>query len=151
MRSGQLHLVSDSKVLARYGDGGKMVNPGEEIAPGLKAEAMQMVEAVDTPEGGALLLRPVEEYTIPNEAHMPELGSVKQANGPSMGLKAVQRLAFKDGELVKSVEGVELLRTQLLLETFDTTPQMTVDVESAQDKRAKTCLLYTSPSPRDRG
>ena len=139
VRSGQLHLVSDSKVLARYSDGGgKMVNPGEEIAPGLKAEAMQMVEAVDTPEGGALLLRPVEEYAIPNEAHMPELGSVKQANGPSMGLKAVQRLAFKDGELVKSVEGVELLRTQLLLETFDTTPQMTVDVESAQDKRAKT-------------
>ena len=115
VRSGQLHLVSDSKVLARYSDGGgKMVNPGEEIAPGLKAEAMHMVEAVDTPEGGALLLRPVEEYAIPNEAHMPELGSVKQANGPSMGLKAVQRLAFKDGELVKSVEGVELLRTQLL-------------------------------------
>ena len=47
-------------------------------------------------------------------------------------------MAFKDGELIKSVEGVELLKTQLLLETFDTTPQMTVDVEQAPDKRAKT-------------
>jgi DNA-directed RNA polymerase subunit beta' len=47
-------------------------------------------------------------------------------------------LAFKDNELVKSVEGVELLRTQLMLETFDTTPQMTVDVEAVPDKRAKT-------------
>ena len=46
------------------------------------------------------------------------------------GIKATQRLAFKDNELVKSVEGVELLTTQLMLETFDTTPQMTVDVES---------------------
>ena len=52
--------------------------------------------------------------------------------------RQTQRLAFKDNELVKSVEGVELLRTQLMLETFDTTPQMTVDVEAVPDKRAKT-------------
>ena len=138
VRSGQLHLVSDSKVLARFGEGGKMVNPGEEIASGLTAEAMHLVEAVDTPEGGALLLRPVEEYAIPDAAHLPDLSSVKQSGGPSMGLKSMQRLAYKDGELVKSVEGVELLKTQLLLETFDTTPQMTVDVEAVPDKRAKT-------------
>jgi DNA-directed RNA polymerase subunit beta' len=137
VRSGQLHLVSDTKALAKFADG-KMVNPGEEIAKGLKAEAMVFVEAVETPEGGALLLRPVEEYSIPDTAHLPELGTVKQSGGPSLGLKATQRLAFKDGELIKSVEGVELLRTQLILETFDTTPQMTVDVESIADKRAKT-------------
>ena len=138
VRSGELHLVSDSKVHARYSGEGKMVNPGDEIAPGLKAKAMQFIEAVDTPEGGALLLRPVEEYTIPDAAHLPELSSVKQSGGPSLGLKATQRLTFKDGELIKSVEGVELLRTQLILETVDTTPQMTVDVEAVPDKRAKT-------------
>ncbi len=138
VRSGKLHLVSDSKVLARFGGDGKMVNPGEEMAPGLTAEVMQFVETVDTPEGGALLLRPVEEYSIPDAAHLPELGTVKQTGGPSLGLKATQRLTYKDGELIKSVEGVELLRTQLILETFDTTPQMTVDVEAVADKRAKT-------------
>ncbi|MCX5969403.1 MAG: DNA-directed RNA polymerase subunit beta' [Cyanobacteria bacterium] len=138
VRSGKLHLVSDSKVLARFSGDGKMVNPGEEIAPGLTAEVMQFVEMVDTPEGGALLLRPVEEYSIPDAAHLPELGMVKQTGGPSLGLKATQRLTYKDGELIKSVEGVELLRTQLILETFDTTPQMTVDVEAVADKRAKT-------------
>ncbi|MEY3964199.1 MAG: hypothetical protein RLZZ106_1454, partial [Cyanobacteriota bacterium] len=137
VRSGKLHQVADAKTLSRYSDG-KMVNPGEEIAKGLKADAMVFVEAVDTPEGGGLLLRPVEEYRIPDEAHLPELGSIKQANGPSLSLKATQRLAFKDGELIKSVEGVELLKTQLILETHDTTPQMTVDVESVPDKRAKT-------------
>ncbi|MCP9847102.1 DNA-directed RNA polymerase subunit beta' [Synechococcus sp. Lug-A] len=138
VRSGTLHLVSDSKVLGRYADEGKLHNPGEEIAPGLVTEAMVYVEAVDTPEGGALLLRPVEEYTIPDQAHLPELGTIKQNGGPSLGLKATQRLTYKDGEVIKSVEGVELLRTQLILETFDTTPQMTVDVEVVPDKRAKT-------------
>jgi DNA-directed RNA polymerase subunit beta' len=138
VRSGELHLISDSKVLGRYTGEGRMVNPGEEIAPGLTAQAMHLVEAVDTPEGGALLLRPVEEFTIPDEAHLPELGAVKQNGGPSLALKASQRLTYKDGELIKSVDGIELLRTQLILETIDTTPQMTVDVESVPDKRAKT-------------
>ncbi|MEB3242012.1 MAG: DNA-directed RNA polymerase subunit beta' [Cyanobacteriota bacterium] len=137
VRAGTLHLIADSKILSRYQEG-LMVNPGDEIAPGIMAEAMVFVESVDTTEGGALLLRPVEEYFIPDEAHLPETFIVKQPSGPHLGLKATQRLTFKDGELVKSVEGVELLRTQLILETFDTTPQMTVDVESVADKRAKT-------------
>jgi DNA-directed RNA polymerase subunit beta' len=137
VRSGELHLLSDSKTLSKYTEG-RMVMPGEEIAKGLNADAMKFVETVNTPEGSALLLRPVEEYTIPDAAHLPELGTVKQSGGPSLTLRATQRLAFKDGELIKSVEGVELLRTQLILETHDTTPQMTVDVEAVPDKRAKT-------------
>ena len=138
VRGGEFHLSSDSKALERFEGDGQMVNPGEEIAKGLSSEEMRFVQTVETPEGKGLLLRPVEEYTIPNEAQLPELSHVKQANGPHLGIKATQRLAFKDGELIKSVEGVELLKTQLLLETFDTTPQMTVDVEKAPDKRAKT-------------
>ena len=138
VRSGDFHLSSDSKALERFEGDGQMVNPGEEIAKGLSIEEMKYVQTVETPEGKGLLLRPVEEYTIPNEAQLPELSHVKQANGPHLGIKATQRLAFKDNELIKSVEGVELLKTQLILETFDTTPQMTVDVEKAPDKRAKT-------------
>jgi DNA-directed RNA polymerase subunit beta' len=137
VRSGELHLIADSKVLSRYTGEGRLVSPGEEIAPGLPAQVMHFVEAVDTPEGGALLLRPVEEYTIPDEAHLPDLGTVKQAGGPSLSLKASQRLTYKDGELIKSVDGIELLRTQLIMDTIDTTPQMTVDVESVPDKRSK--------------
>lgn len=138
VRSGSFHLCTEKKALERFEGDGVMVNPGEPIAKGIKSDAMVFVQTVETPEGTGLLLRPVEEYTIPNEAQLPELGHVKQPNGPHLGLKATQRLAFKDNELVKSVEGVELLKTQLSLDTFDTTPQMTVDVERVPDKRAKT-------------
>ena len=138
VRSGSFHLCTEKKALERFQGDGVMVNPGEAIAKGISSDAMVFVQAVETPEGTGLLLRPVEEYTIPNEAQLPDLGHVKQPNGPHLGIKATQRLAFKDNELVKSVEGVELLRTQLILETFDTTPQMTVDVEAIPDKRAKT-------------
>ncbi len=138
VRSGSFHLCTDNKALERFKDDGLMVNPGETIAKGIKSESMVLVQTVDTPEGTGLLLRPVEEYTIPDEAQLPELSHVKQSKGPHLGLKATQRLAFKDGELIKSIEGVELLKTQLSLETFETTPQMTVDVEAVKDKRAKT-------------
>ncbi len=138
VRSGSFHLCSESKALDRFEGDGQLVNPGETIAKGIKTDAIVFVQTVETPEGKGLLLRPVEEYTIPNEAQLPELAHVKQPKGPYLGLKATQRLAFKDGELIKSVEGVELLKTQLGLETFETTPQMTVDVEAVKDKRAKT-------------
>ncbi|QNI55969.1 DNA-directed RNA polymerase/ beta'' subunit [Synechococcus sp. BIOS-E4-1] len=138
VRSGSFHLCTEKKALERFTGDGVMVNPGEPIAKGISSDAMVYVQTVETPEGSGLLLRPIEEYTIPNEAQLPDLGHVKQPNGPHLGLKATQRLSFKDNELVKSVEGVELLRTQLMLETFDTTPQMTVDVERVPDRRAKT-------------
>ncbi len=138
VRSGSFHLCNEAKALERFEGDGQMANPGETIAKGIKSDAMVFVQTVETPDGKGLLLRPVEEYTIPDEAQLPELAHVKQPKGPHLGLKATQRLAFKDGELIKSVEGVELLKTQLSLETFDTTPQMTVDVEAVKDKRAKT-------------
>ena len=108
VRSGSFHLCTEKKALERFQGDGVMVNPGEPIAKGISTETMVYVQTVETPEGSGLLLRPVEEYTIPNEAQLPDLGHVKQPNGPHLGLKASQRLAFKDNELVKSVEGVEL-------------------------------------------
>ncbi len=138
VRSGSFHLCNESKALERFKGDGQMVNPGESIAKGITSDSVVFVQSVETPEGSGLLLRPVEEYSIPDEAQLPELSHVKQPKGPHLGIKAIQRLAFKDGELVKSVEGVELLKTQLSLETFETTPQMTVDVEAVRDKRTKT-------------
>ena len=138
VRSGTFKLCKESKALDRFEGEGQIVNPGETIAKGIKTDSMVLVQSVEAPEGKGLLLRPVEEYTIPDQAQLPELEHVKQPKGPSLGIKASQRLAYKDGELIKSVEGVELLKTQLMLETFDTTPQMTVDVEVIKDVTSKT-------------
>ena len=137
VRSGTFKLCKESKALDRFEGEGQIVNPGETIAKGIKTDSMVMVQSVETPEGKGLLLRSVEEFTIPDQAQLPELKHVKQPKGPSLGIKASQRLAYKDGELIKSVEGIELLKTQLMLETFDTTPQMTVDVEVIQDLNSK--------------
>tara|TARA_Y100001968_G_scaffold333518_1_gene396856 strand:+ start:4831 stop:8931 length:4101 start_codon:yes stop_codon:yes gene_type:complete len=137
VRSGNVHECNDQEALAKFDDEGLLVNPGEKITEGLIAEEILFVQSVDTSNGRGLLLRPVEEYTIPDQAQLPELSHVSQEKGPQLGIRSTQRLAFKDGELIKSVEGVELLRTQLILETFNTTPQMTVDVEFIKDPKDK--------------
>jgi len=76
--------------------------------------SLRYVEYVDTPRGPALLLRPAIEYTVPDTPLVPSQES-SQDNGGLIELRTVQRLAYKDGERVKSVSGLELLRTQLVL------------------------------------
>jgi DNA-directed RNA polymerase subunit beta' len=85
-------------------------------------------EYVETPEGAALLLRPVEEYPVPDEPSVPSQDSVADAES-SIKLRAVQRIPFKDGDRVKSVEGVELLRTQLVLDIEEESPHVVADIE----------------------
>lgn len=83
---------------------------------------LRYVEYVDTPVGPALLLRPAIEYTVPDIPKVPSQESSDRSqvlpgnSGGAIGLRAVQRLPYKDGERVKSVVGVELLRTQLVLD-----------------------------------
>jgi DNA-directed RNA polymerase subunit beta' len=73
---------------------GTIVNAGEEVMPGLVADALRFVEYVETPEGAALLLRPVEEYPVPDEPSVPSQDSVADAES-SIKLRAVQRIPFQ--------------------------------------------------------
>ncbi len=134
VRNGTFHECDDEEVLNRFTEEGILVNPGEKILDGVDNTEILFVQKLETPKCKGLLLRTVEEFTIPDQAELPKLSHVKQEKGPHLGLKAIQRLTYKDGELIKSVEGVELLRTHLSIESFDATPQMTIDVESIEDE-----------------
>jgi DNA-directed RNA polymerase subunit beta' len=134
VRNGTFHECDDEEVLNRFTEEGNLINPGEKILDGVDNKEILFVQKLETPKCRGLLLRTVEEFTIPDQAQLPQLSHVKQEKGPHLGLKAIQRLNYKDGELIKSVEGIELLRTHLSIESFNATPQMTIDVESIEDK-----------------
>ena len=130
IKPGDIHMVdAPEDVMDRDGT---LVNAGEEVMPGLVANALRYVEYVETPDGPALLLRPVEEYVVPNEPAVPSQDSAADATG-SIRLRAIQRIPFKDGERVKSVDGVELLRTQLVLDIEDESPHVVADIELVPD------------------
>jgi DNA-directed RNA polymerase subunit beta' len=126
IKPGTLHSVDRPPLT--YGEG-QIVSAGQEIFPGLVAEELGYAEYIETPEGPALLLRPVVEYPVPDKPPIPSQTALNE----SIALKAVQRLPYKDGERVKSVEGLELLRTQLILEIGSGAPQLAADIELLPD------------------
>lgn len=152
VKPGDLHLVDNPEEASARHD--TFVHPGQEVIPGLAINELRYVEYVETPEGPALLLRPVTEFTVPNEPPVPSQESANES-GRSIRLRALQRLPFKDGERVKSVEGLELLKTQLVLEIDKDTPQLAADIELVPDEtdpevmRLQLVILESLPIRRD--
>jgi DNA-directed RNA polymerase subunit beta' len=133
IKPGEVHLADNPEaVMARNGT---IATPGEEIIPGLAITELRYIEFVDTPEGPALLLRPVQEFQVPDEPTVPSQDSSGEDATRAIRLRAVQRMPFKDGDRVKSVEGIELLKTQLVLDIDQDTPQLAADIELIADEK----------------
>lgn len=124
VKPGELLMVDDPEAVMSKDN--TFVQAGEELL-GQTVTELRYIQYVESPEGPALLSRPVVEFAVPENPDVPSTTSVSQQTGRSIQLRAVQRLPFKDSERVKSVEGVELLRTQLVLE---------IETESEQDHNA---------------
>jgi len=130
VKPGDLHMVDDPNgILAKNGT---LIQPGEEVMSGLVVESLRYLEYLETPEGSAMLLRPVIEFEVPDVPTTPSQESINEA-GRSIRLRAVQRIPYKDGERVRSIEGVALVRTQLVLELNNDTPQLAADIELIPD------------------
>ncbi len=113
VKPGELLMVDDPEAVIQKD--GTLIQAGEEFL-GQNFTELRYIQYVESPEGPAMLSRPVVEFPVPNDPAVPSTTSVSQQTGRSIQLRAVQRLPYKDSERVKSVEGVELLRTQLVLE-----------------------------------
>ncbi|MFQ3585122.1 MAG: DNA-directed RNA polymerase subunit beta'', partial [Cyanobacteriota bacterium] len=133
---------------------GTLIQPGQQVLSSIVPDQLVYLEHVETPEGPGLLLRPVQEYEIPDQPSVPSQESTSES-GRSIRLRAVQRIPFKDGERVRSVGGVELLRTQLVLEIDTDAPQLKADIELIHDdedpeiRRLQLVILETLLLRRD--
>ena len=115
IKPGSLHMADDPEEMMSLD--GQLANPGEEVLPGLVVEELSYLEYVETTEGAAILVRLVEEFAVPDDPSLPSQDSIAETTDNSqIRLSVVQRIPYKDGDRVKSVEGIELLRTQLVLE-----------------------------------
>ncbi|MBW4418666.1 MAG: DNA-directed RNA polymerase subunit beta' [Myxacorys californica WJT36-NPBG1] len=131
VKPGDLHMIDSLDDVITKGEA-VLVNPGQQVMPGLTSEELRYAEYIETPEGPAILLRPVMEFTVPDEPSVPSQESSAEESGRAIRLRAVQRLPYKDGERVKSVEGHDLLRTQLVLE-IDQDSALAADIEVVTD------------------
>jgi DNA-directed RNA polymerase subunit beta' len=134
IKPGTLYLVDDPNLASERHQ--TFAHPGETILPGVQVEAFSYLEQVEDAAGVVigLLVRPVIEYAIADEPAVPSQEATHEA-GAGIRLRAVQRLSYKDGERVKSKDGVELLRTQLVLEIGENAPQLAADIELVPDSQ----------------
>ena len=139
IKPGDLHLLSDG-VSADQTEP-FLIQPGTEVVPGLVVDKLCYGEYGSSVEGETLLLRPVKEYIIHNEQAVPSQDSINQSGHVPISLRSVQRVLYKDGERVKSVEGLELVRTQLVL---DIITEQESDLESSQPLSADIELVSLS-------
>jgi len=134
IKPGIFHLLDEPVMIE--GDPDRLLQPGEELAPGIVADTLCIAQMVETPEGLGLLLRPVEEFVVPDEPPVPvQQPAGGQDNAFPISLVPVQRLLpYKDGDRIKSVDGLELLRTQLILDIGrEDTRQLEADIELVPD------------------
>jgi len=85
VRNGTFHECDDEEVLNRFTEEGILVNPGEKILDGIDNKEILFVQKLETSKCRGLLLRTVEEFTIPDQAELPQLSHVKQEKGPHLG------------------------------------------------------------------
>ncbi|TVP63565.1 MAG: DNA-directed RNA polymerase subunit beta'' [Nodularia sp. (in: Bacteria)] len=136
VKPGELLMVDDPEAV--MGRDNTFVQPGEEFQ-GTVATELRYIQYIESTEGPALLSRPVVEFAVPNNPDVPSTTSISQQTGRSIQMRAVQRLPYKDSERVKSVDGVELLRTQLVLEIEQdgeqdhTASPLAADIELVED------------------
>ncbi len=158
IKPGELLMVDDPETAMTKDD--SFLQPGEELQ-GMVATELRYIQYVETPEGPGLLSRPVVEFAVPMIPDVPATTSVSEDKGRSIQLRAVQRISYKDGERVKSVEGVELLRTQIVLEIeqegdgeHGASPlaadiELIADAENAEVQRLQLVILESLVMRRD--
>lgn len=135
IKPGEVHQLDDPK--SEWHE--QLIQPGTEVLPGVIAQELRYGEVIETTEGIALILRPVKEFEVSDKPSIPSQASINQDDGRQIELRSVQRIFYKDGERVKSVNSLSLLSTQLVLE-IETTEEsdiianLSADIELQPDE-----------------
>jgi DNA-directed RNA polymerase subunit beta' len=156
IKPGKLYLDLDPEMIKI--ETGQVLNAGTQITPEIVVDELRMAEWVETTEGYGLLLRPVQEFTVSDEPDVLSQGSINALGGRQIQLRSVQRIFFKDGERVKSVDGTQLVSTQLVLEMSseesDLMTHLAADIElkpseDGDSQRLQLVMLETLVLRRD--
>ncbi len=128
IKPGEIHQLEDTK--SEWHE--QLIQAGTEVLPGVIVSEQRYGEVVESTEGPALILRPVREFEVADEPSIPSQASINQDDGRQIELRSVQRIFYKDGERVKSVNSLSLISTLLILE-IETTQEKDIIANLSAD------------------
>jgi DNA-directed RNA polymerase subunit beta' len=130
----------ENEDLVLFGKEGQIVEVGDEIYKGSLAESRVFVEKLVTNTGAFLLVRPIIEYCINDTKDILEQSCISETE-QSIQLDVVKRLPFKDGEKIQSIQGVDLVKTYIILNTDSTFFHLSADIEFIPMEGTDYCKL----------
>jgi len=91
------------------------LRPGEKIVDNIVTNKLVYWEYLDLDDRKVLLIRPVVVYSIPNKSY--DFTYTRDSfQTDSIHLVLIRQINFKDGARVKSVQGIDLIKTYLNIE-----------------------------------
>nr|AIA21279.1 RNA polymerase beta' subunit [Pyropia kanakaensis] len=104
------------------------LRPGETLNNTISTDKLVYWEYIENDQTPYILIRPVIVYSIP-ETKSSLIDSLASQNPSQTKLKLVKRTPFRDGERVKSIEGVHLVTTNLVAEIEHADDSLTSSIE----------------------
>lgn len=98
------------------------------------------VEKLNYKNDSKVLVRPVVEFTIENrEINLSKNYLIK--DNQNIQIKSIQKVLFKDGQRVKSKQGIDLIKTYLIMSVDQENPHLSGNVEFIADANKNTYQL----------
>lgn len=112
IKPGKLISVDDKPFLKKKRKG--FLRPGEKLSNIFEADNIVYWEYLNLEKEALILIRPVVVYSVPDS--LPDVEKeFEQKAIDGLGIEVVRNICFKDGEKIKSIKGVELIKTQLVV------------------------------------
>jgi DNA-directed RNA polymerase subunit beta' len=124
IKPGDIYVIQDDSVTSSKKRG--FLRPGETIVGGVTTNKLVYWEYIKTESRSYILIRPVIVYSIPYKEYQFH-DSIE--DNDQLRLKVIKRTPFKDGDRVKSVNGVNLVKTHLIIEVHKNELQLSCNVE----------------------
>nr|YP_009315343.1 RNA polymerase beta-subunit [Yamadaella caenomyce]SCW23798.1 RNA polymerase beta-subunit [Yamadaella caenomyce] len=139
IKPGDIYTISEKSINTSKTRG--FLRPGETIVQGVTTNKLVYWEFIATDLHNYLLIRPVIVYSIPRKNYFFDH---EKEDGKSFCLNIIQKTSFKDGDRVKSVQGVNLIKTylQVNIVNSDTTLDCTVKFQRNLDDDRKFYLRF---------
>nr|YP_009315750.1 RNA polymerase beta-subunit [Trichogloeopsis pedicellata]SCW24408.1 RNA polymerase beta-subunit [Trichogloeopsis pedicellata] len=136
IKPGDIYMITENSMNTSKTRG--FLRPGEIIVQGITTNKLVYWESIQSNLHYYLLIRPVIVYSIPQQKYVFDCNT---QGHDYLQLEIIQKTAFKDGDRVKSVKGVNLVKTYLSINIANTDNLLDCHVKFEHDKR-KSGIFY---------
>jgi DNA-directed RNA polymerase subunit beta' len=130
IKPGDIYIIQKNSIHISKQRG--FLRPGEVIVEGITTNKLVYWEYINAQSRDYILIRPVIVYSIPHREYQLCLESELENN---LNLRILKRTQFKDGDRIKSVNGVNLIKTYIMLEVNSYSMPLNCYVEFQPDKK----------------